>query len=91
MTIASDDVDPELVERPRRWDIHFIRKFMLVFGLVSSIFDYLTFGVLIWLKATTEQFRTGWSSSPTVSAAQIVLVVRPAVHFSRFARANYLR
>ena len=43
MTIASDNVDPELVQAPRRWDIHFIRRFMLVFGLISSVFDYLTF------------------------------------------------
>jgi Mg2+-importing ATPase len=76
MTIASDDVDPELVERPRRWDIHFIRRFMVVFGLVSSVFDYLTFGVLIWLNATIEQFRTGWFIESIVSAALIVLVVR---------------
>jgi Mg2+-importing ATPase len=76
MTIASDDVDPELVERPRRWDIHFIRRFMLVFGLVSSVFDYFTFGALIWLNATVEQFRTGWFIESIVSAALIVLVVR---------------
>ena len=47
MTIATDDVDPEMVDRPRRWDVDFIRKFMIVFGLVSSVFDYLTFGVLL--------------------------------------------
>ena len=76
MTIASDDVDPELVERPRRWDIHFIRRFMVVFGLVSSVFDYLTFGALIWLSATVEQFRTGWFIESIISATLIVLVVR---------------
>ena len=76
MTIASDDVDPELVERPRRWDIRFIRRFMIVFGLVSSVFDYLTFGVLIWLNATVEQFRAGWFIESIASAALIVLVVR---------------
>ena len=46
MTIATDSVDPEMVDQPRRWDIGFIRRFMLVFGLLSSVFDYLTFGVL---------------------------------------------
>ena len=76
MAIASDDVDVELTERPRRWDIHFIRRFMIVFGLVSSIFDYLTFGVLIWLNATVEQFRAGWFIESIASAALIVLVVR---------------
>lgn len=83
MTIASDDVDVELVERPRRWDIRFIRRFMIVFGLVSSVFDYLTFGVLIWLKATIEQFRTGWFIESILSAALIVLVVRTRRPFFR--------
>ena len=76
MTIANDSVDPELTTQPRRWDIHFIRRFMIVFGLISSIFDFLTFGVLIWLGATMEQFRTGWFIESIVSAALIVLVVR---------------
>jgi Mg2+-importing ATPase len=83
MTIAGDEVDPELVERPRRWDIHFIRRFMVVFGLVSSVFDYLTFGALIWLKATVQQFRTGWFIESIVSAALIVLVVRTRRPFFR--------
>ena len=76
MTIAGDNIDPELVQEPRRWDIHFIRRFMLVFGLISSVFDYLTFGVLIWLHANVAQFRTGWFIESIVSAALIVLVVR---------------
>ena len=59
MAIAGDDVDVELTQRPRCWDIHFIRRFMIVFGLVSSVFDYLTFGALIWLNASVEQFRAG--------------------------------
>ena len=47
MTIATDRVDDEMVDHPRRWDIKAIRKFMITFGLVSSVFDYLTFGVLL--------------------------------------------
>ncbi len=77
MAIASDDVDDEMVRAPRRWDIRFIRRFMLVFGLLSSIFDYLTFGVLqLVLRATPEQFRTGWFVESIVSAALVVLTVR---------------
>ena len=76
MTIASDNVDDELVQAPRRWDIGFIRRFMIVFGLISSVFDYLTFGVLFWLNATVAQFRTGWFIESIVSASLIVLVVR---------------
>jgi Mg2+-importing ATPase len=77
MTIATDTVDAEMVNRPRRWDIAFIRKFMFTFGLVSSVFDYLTFGVLLMLlHATPDQFRTGWFMESVMSAAIIVLVIR---------------
>jgi Mg2+-importing ATPase len=76
MTIAGDNVDPEMGQAPRRWDIRFIRRFMLVFGLISSVFDYLTFGVLFWLHANVAQFRTGWFIESIISAALIVLVVR---------------
>jgi Mg2+-importing ATPase len=56
---------------------------MVVFGLVSSVFDYLTFGALIWLKATVQQFRTGWFIESIISAALIVLVVRTRRPFFR--------
>ncbi len=65
MTIATDTVDSEMVEQPRRWDIRFIRKFMITFDIVSSVFDYLTFGLLLLLlHATTAQFRTVGFWSP---------------------------
>ena len=77
MTIAADRVDQELVSKPRRWDIHFISKFMLVFGLLSSVFDYLTFGALLFLlHADSAQFRTGWFMESVISASMIVLVIR---------------
>ena len=77
MTIATDRVDADWIERPRRWDIGFIKHFMLTFGLVSSVFDYLTFGVLLWLlRSDAALFRTGWFVESVVSAATIVLVVR---------------
>ncbi|HKT34026.1 MAG TPA: magnesium-translocating P-type ATPase [Nitrospira sp.] len=77
MTIATDRVDPELIEQPRRWDIAFIRKFMLTFGFVSSVFDYLTFAALLWiLEASPDQFRTGWFLESVISASAIVLVIR---------------
>jgi len=77
MTISTDRVDPEMIDRPRRWDIKYIRNFMLTFGLLSSVFDYLTFGVLLFfLHATPEQFRTGWFVESVLSASLIVLVIR---------------
>ena len=91
-TIATDTVDPELVERPRSWDLGFIKRFMLVFGLLSSVFDFMTFGVLLFLlHATPEQFRTGWFLESVVSAALIVLVVRSRRPFFRSRPGRQLR
>ena len=84
MTIASDRVDADWIDRPRRWDIAFIRRFMVVFGLLSSLFDVLTFAVLILLlHAGPAEFRTGWFVQSVFSAALIVLVVRTRGSFLR--------
>ncbi len=77
MTLSSDGVDEEMLARPRRWDIGFIRSFMLTFGVLSSVFDYLTFGLLLLVfHANTEQFRTAWFVESVLSASLILLVVR---------------
>jgi P-type Mg2+ transporter len=91
MTIAADHVDAEMLNQPRRWNISFIRKFMFTFGLVSSIFDYLTFAVLLLiLHASPEQFRTGWFMESVVSAAIIVLVIRSRRPFFKSRPGKYL-
>ena len=91
MTIATDAVDREMVEKPRRWDIGFIRKFMLVFGITSSVFDYLTFGTLLFLlPGITEEFRTGWFVESVISASMIVLVIRSRKPFFRSRPGKYL-
>lgn len=77
MTIAGDAVDDELVAQPQKWDLGFIRRFMMVFGIISSLFDLMTFGVLLLLmKATEQEFQTGWFLESVVSATLVVLVVR---------------
>jgi Mg2+-importing ATPase len=79
---AGDDniysnADMEIVESPRQWDIKFIRKFMIVFGLLSTIFDYATFGTLFFvLHSVIDQFRTAWFMESVISASMIVLVIR---------------
>lgn len=91
MTIATDRVDPELVARPRRWDLGFIRRFMLVFGLVSSIFDYATFAaLLVVLRAGEREFRTGWFVESVVSASLVVLVIRTRRAFVRSRPGKWL-
>jgi Mg2+-importing ATPase len=77
MAIATDRVDPEAIEKPRRWDISIIRNFMIAFGLVSSIFDFLTFAALVFiLRATPETFRTGWFVESVMTEIFIILVMR---------------
>ena len=77
MTLANDAIDPEFVEQPRRWDVRFIRNFMLVFGLISSVFDYLTFAALLWwLKVDEAAFRTAWFIESLLTELVILLVVR---------------
>jgi Mg2+-importing ATPase len=77
ITIAGDNVDPEMVENPRRWNTKLIRNYMVLFGLVSSIFDFLTFGTLLLLfRASPEEFRTGWFIESLITELVIALVVR---------------
>ena len=91
MTIATDRVDSEMVDHPRRWDIKAIRKFMITFGLVSSVFDYLTFGALVTiLHATQDQFRNGWFLESVISASLIVLVIRSRKPFFKSRPSKYL-
>jgi Mg2+-importing ATPase len=91
MTISTDNVDAEFVEGPHRWNITFIRRFMLTFGLLSTVFDFATFGVLLLvLNATVQQFRTGWFLESVVSACLIVLVIRSRRPFFRSRPGKYL-
>ena len=84
LTIATDSVDPEQVSLPRRLDHRFIRRFMIAFGLVSSVFDYLTFGaLLIVFRATEAQFQTGWFIESLMTELFIVMVIRTHRPFFR--------
>ena len=84
MTIASDNVDDVFVQKPHRWDVGFIRRFMLVFGPLSSVFDLLTFGVLLLLlHADQSSFHTGWFIESIFSAAIVVFAVRTRLPFIR--------
>lgn len=84
MAIASDHVDVEFLNQPRRWDISFIRHFMLIFGPLSSLFDLLTFGILLWLlRADQAMFHTGWYIESVLSAGAVVFAVRTRLPFLR--------
>lgn len=84
MMIARDRVDDAYVQRPHRMDIKFIRQFMLIFGSLSSIFDFATFGVLLFLmKANEMTFQTGWFIESIFSAGMVIFAVRTRLPFIR--------
>jgi len=91
IAIPTDSVDRAMVDRPRRWNVSFIRNFMVAFGLLSSVFDYVTFGVLLFvLHATVNQFRTGWFMESVISASLIVLVIRTQGPMFKSRPSKYL-
>ncbi|HEX5215661.1 MAG TPA: magnesium-translocating P-type ATPase [Vicinamibacterales bacterium] len=82
--IADDSVDAELVDRPRRWDIRFIGRYMVEFGILSSLFDLLMFGVLLGIfRAGPDVFRTGWFVESLLTELVVALVIRTRRPFYR--------
>jgi Mg2+-importing ATPase len=77
IAISSDNVDPERVSRPQRWNIKEIQRFMVIFGLISSLFDLLTFAVLLLLfRANEATFQTSWFMISLLTELAVVLVLR---------------
>ena len=81
ISIPSDNVDAALLHRPKRWQIGFIRQFMMIIGPISSIYDFLTFGLLFWVfHASTNPslFHTGWFVESLATQTLVVFVIRTA-------------
>ena len=77
MPIPLDEVDREATDRPEHWDLRFIRDFMLVMGPVSSVFDYLTFGLLLLVfHADEASFQTGWFIESLATQVLVIFVLR---------------
>jgi Mg2+-importing ATPase len=77
LAIPSDRVDAEQLHAPSHWDIAFIRKFMLTFGPISSLFDFLTFGLMLGvLQAGPVEFRTGWFVESLATQTLIIFAIR---------------
>ena len=77
IAIASDNVDPDRVVRPQRWNVRDIQKFMIVFGLISSVFDLLTFAILLLVfHANEATFQTSWFMISLLTELAVVLVLR---------------
>ncbi len=77
MAISTDNVDAEHLHKPQRWNIAEVRRFMLVFGLISSLFDLLAFGVLLgFFAAGAALFQTAWFVVSLLTELAVVLVLR---------------
>jgi Mg2+-importing ATPase len=75
--IPTDTIDPEVAAAPAHWDVKAIQRFMLIFGPISSVFDFLTFGALLLaLGANERQFQTGWFIESLFTQVLVVLVIR---------------
>ncbi len=92
--ITTDNVDPEYIERPKRWDISFIRRFMVTMGPVSSLFDFATFFTMLYLfNAWTNEplFQTAWFIESLCSQTLVVLIIRTRrIPFYKSKPSKYL-
>ncbi|HET9101874.1 MAG TPA: magnesium-translocating P-type ATPase, partial [Solirubrobacteraceae bacterium] len=77
MAIPTDNVDEEQLQRPAHWDTAFIRRFMVFFGPISSIFDFATFGIMLWIfHAHAPLFRSGWFVESLATQSLIIFAIR---------------
>ncbi|RPE43154.1 Mg2+-importing ATPase [Streptomyces sp. Ag109_O5-1] len=77
LAIPTDNVDEEQLRKPSHWDIAFIRRFMICFGPLSSVFDFLTFGVMLWVfHSGPAQFRSGWFVESLATQTLVIFAIR---------------
>lgn len=79
LSIPSDNVDESMLLKPRHWDIRVLRRFMIGIGPISSVFDFLTFFVLLRVfHASQAEFRTGWFVESLATQTLVLFVIRTA-------------
>jgi Mg2+-importing ATPase len=91
LTIPTDNVDEAYLEKPQRWDIRLIRNFMVFIGPISSIFDFVTFYVLLHFFHSSEaQFHTGWFVESLATQTLVLFVIRTSKNPFRSRPSNPL-
>jgi len=77
LAIPTDNVDDEQLRKPSHWDIAFIRRFMMSFGPLSSVFDFATFGIMLWVfNSGPAQFRSGWFVESLATQTLVIFAIR---------------
>jgi P-type Mg2+ transporter len=92
LTIPMDNVDEEFIKTPRRWDIGYIRNFMFIFGPISSLFDFITYGLMYLLyHANPSGFQTGWFLESLATQTLVIHIIRTnKVPFFKSRASTYL-
>jgi Mg2+-importing ATPase len=82
MSIPTDEVDRDWIKSPKKWDMNFIKRFMIVFGLLSSVFDYITFLFLLYvMKVSSDIFRSTWFLEGLFTQILVILSLRTKKFF----------
>jgi Mg2+-importing ATPase len=77
LAIPTDTVDEEQLRRPSHWDLGFIRRFMIFFGPLSSVFDFATFGIMLWVfHSGPAQFHSGWFVESLATQTLVIFAIR---------------
>lgn len=91
LTVASDNVDQNQLDRPGKWDLKFIRNYMVIFGIHSSLFDVITFLTLLYiLKVKESAFQTGWFIESILTELFILFIIRTHKNFFKSKPGKYL-
>jgi Mg2+-importing ATPase len=91
LTVASDNVDQEQLQKPGKWDLKFIRRYMVIFGIHSSLFDVITFLTLFYfLKVKESDFQTGWFIESILTELFILFIIRTRKNFFKSMPGKYL-
>jgi len=79
-TIPTDNVDASYISTPKKWDIEFIKKFIIIFGPISSLFDFITFAILLFIfQADAALFQTAWFIESICTQTLVIFVIRTRV------------
>lgn len=91
LSIPTDTVDAEAVTRPKRWDIKLIYRYMWIFGIISSVYDFMTYGVLWFVYgARGASFQTGWFVESLLTQIAVVFIIRTGRRFYKSRPSNEL-
>jgi len=91
LAVASDNVDKEQIDSPGKWDLKFIRNYMIIFGIHSSLFDVITFITLLYvLKVKESAFQTGWFIESILTELFILFIIRTHNNFFKSKPGKYL-